>query len=91
MGIVGTLILGIFIGCIAKSLFRGPAPGGIIGSMVVGVLGAFVGTYLATVFNQTLAFPPSHFFDLTIWVYSVLGALIVLFVYELLVGGGRRR
>ncbi|MDQ8046663.1 MAG: GlsB/YeaQ/YmgE family stress response membrane protein [Solirubrobacteraceae bacterium] len=94
MGILGTLILGVFIGCIAKKLFRGPAPGGIVGSAIVGVLGAFVGTYLATVFNEDLAFPPSHFWSLTIWIYSVLGALVVLFVYELLVGGsrgGRRR
>lgn len=88
MGIIGTLILGLVIGVIAKAINRGPEPGGIIGSIVVGVLGALVGSYLASVFDSNVDFPPEEFFDLTVWIFSIIGALIVLFVYKLLVGRG---
>lgn len=97
MGILGTLLLGFVIGVIAKALYKGVQPGGIVGSIIVGVLGAFVGTYVATLFDESLEFPPDEFFDVTIWVYSVIGALIVLFVYNLIISGaagsgsGRKR
>lgn len=90
MGIIGTLILGLVIGVIAKLINRGPEPGGILGSIVVGVLGALVGSFIATLFDSDLEFPPEEFFDLTIWIFSIIGALIVLFIYKLLVGGGNR-
>lgn len=88
MGIIGTLILGLVIGVIAKAINRGPEPGGILGSIIVGVLGALVGSWIATLFDSGLAFPPEEFFNLTVWVFSIIGALIVLFVYKLLVGRG---
>ncbi len=90
MGIIGTLILGLVIGIIAKLINRGPEPGGILGSIIVGVLGALVGSFIATLFDSDLEFPPEEFFDLTVWIFSIIGALIVLFIYKLLVGGGNR-
>lgn len=69
---------------------RGPEPGGIIGSIVVGVLGALVGSWIATLIDSDLEFPPEEFFDLTTWLLSIVGALIILFIYKLLVGGGNR-
>lgn len=91
MGIIGTLILGLVIGVIAKAINNGPEPGGIIGSIVVGVLGALVGSWIATLFDSGLEFPPEEFFNLTVWIFSIIGALIVLFIYKMLVGGGNRR
>ena len=90
MGIIGTLILGLVIGVIAKMINRGPEPGGIIGSIIVGVLGALVGSFIATLVDSDLEFPPEEFFDLTVWLFSIIGALIVLFIYKLLVGGENR-
>lgn len=91
MGIIGTLILGLVIGVIAKAINRGPEPGGIVGSIVVGVLGALVGSWVATLFDSGLSFPPEEFFSVTVWLFSILGALIVLFAYKLIVGGGGSR
>lgn len=91
MGIIGTLLLGLVIGVIAKFINRGPGPDGIIGTIIVGVLGALVGSWVATLFDSGLDFPPEEFFDVTVWFFSIIGALIVLFVYKLVVGGGNRR
>lgn len=90
MGIIGILVLGLVIGVIAKAINNGPEPGGIIGSIIVGVLGALVGAFLANAVGFTEEFPPEEFFDLSVWVSAIIGALIVLFVYKLLVGRGGR-
>ena len=89
MGIIGPLILGLVIGVIAKAINRGPEPGGILGSIIVGVLGALVGSWIATLFDSGLSFPPEEFFNLTVWIFSIIGALIVLFIYKLVVGGDK--
>ena len=88
MGIIGTILLGLVIGVIAKFINKGPEPGGIIGTIIVGVLGALVGSFIATLVNSDLEFPPEEFFDVTVWLFSIIGALIVLFVYKLVVAGG---
>lgn len=88
MGIIGILVLGLVIGVIAKAINNGPEPGGIIGSIIVGVLGALVGAFLANAFGFAEEFPPEEFFDLSVWISAIIGALIVLFVYKLLVGRG---
>lgn len=87
MGIIGVLVLGLVIGVIAKAINNGPEPGGILGSLVVGVVGAFVGALLATAVGFAETFPPEEFFDLSVWISAIIGALIVLFAYKLVVGG----
>lgn len=87
MGIIGVIVLGLVIGVIAKAINNGPEPGGILGSIIVGVVGAFVGAVLANAVGFTEAFPPEEFFDLSVWISAIVGALIVLFVYKLIVGG----
>lgn len=88
MGIIGVIVLGLVIGVIAKAINNGPEPGGILGSIIIGVLGAFVGALLATAVGFAETFPPEEFFDLSVWISAIIGALIVLFVYKLLVGRG---
>lgn len=88
MGIIGILVLGLVIGVIAKAINNGPEPGGIIGSIIVGVVGAFVGALLANALGFGESFPPEEFFDLSLWISAIIGALIVLFIYKLVVGRG---
>ncbi|MDP8968323.1 MAG: GlsB/YeaQ/YmgE family stress response membrane protein, partial [Actinomycetota bacterium] len=40
MGILGWILLGLIAGAIAKAVHKGDEPGGVLGTMVVGVLGA---------------------------------------------------
>jgi uncharacterized membrane protein YeaQ/YmgE (transglycosylase-associated protein family) len=88
MGIIGFLILGLIAGFIAKALHRGPEPGGIIGTLVVGVLGAIIGGLIASALGVG---DLDSFFDIGTWIIAILGALLLLFVYSAVVGGRRGR
>jgi uncharacterized membrane protein YeaQ/YmgE (transglycosylase-associated protein family) len=90
MGIVAFLILGLLAGYVAKALLPGPDPGGLIVTMIIGVVGALLGGFLAgALFN---ADPLNDFFDLSTWLTAIIGAILLLLIYRAVAGrGGRRR
>jgi len=89
MGIIAFLILGLLAGAIAKALLPGDDPGGILVTMLIGVAGALLGGFLAgALFN---ARPMDEFFDLSTWLTAILGSIILLVVYRVVTGRGRRR
>src|SRR6188508_2051726 len=47
MGIIGWILLGIVGGVIAKALLPGNDPGGLIVTIIIGVVGALLGGFLA--------------------------------------------
>jgi uncharacterized membrane protein YeaQ/YmgE (transglycosylase-associated protein family) len=89
MGIIAFLILGLLAGLIARAIFPGPNPGGILVTMLIGVVGALLGGLLAAwLFG---AHPLDRFFDLSTWITAIVGSLIVLMLYRLAVGRGSGR
>ena len=46
MGILWTLVIGLLAGIVAKLLMPGKDPGGFIITILLGIAGAFVATYL---------------------------------------------
>ncbi|MEU3255245.1 GlsB/YeaQ/YmgE family stress response membrane protein [Streptomyces sp. NPDC006997] len=50
MGVIARLILGLLAGAIARALLTGRDPGGLIGTRVIGVVGAFLGGWLSARF-----------------------------------------
>lgn len=90
MGIIAFIILGLLAGIIAKKLVPGSDPGGIIVTTLIGIAGALVGGFLAgAVFD---ADPLDEFFDISTWITAIAGAVLLLWLYRLLVGsraGGR--
>ena len=89
MGIIAFIILGAIAGAIAKAILPGDDPGGIIVTIIVGIVGALLGGFLAQVLfgNDTL----DEFFDLSTWLTAIIGAVILLVLYRLVTGRGRRR
>lgn len=88
MGILAFLILGLLAGAIAKALMPGDDPGGIVVTMIIGVVGAILGGFLAGVlFN---AEPMDEFFDLSTWLTAIIGSIILLVIYRMVAGRGRR-
>ena len=47
MGIVSLLFLGLLAGALAKWLLPGDDPGGVLATMLIGVVGALLGGFLA--------------------------------------------
>lgn len=88
MGIIAFLVLGLIAGVIAKALMPGADGGGIILTMVLGVVGALVGGFLASALFD--AHPMDEFFDLSTWACAIVGSMIVLFIYRATLGSGNR-
>lgn len=79
MNIIGWLIFGLIVGALAKLLMPGRDPGGWIVTILLGVAGSFVGGFLASALMGSG--------DTTAgWIGSILGAMLLLFIYRLVVG-----
>lgn len=77
---ISSLISGLIIGILARFVKPGADPMGWIMTIVVGVVGAMVGGFLASAINAN---PSGGFVSLA---FSVVGAVIVLFAYEFITG-----
>jgi uncharacterized membrane protein YeaQ/YmgE (transglycosylase-associated protein family) len=82
MGIIWTLIIGLVAGIVAKLLMPGRDPGGFIITMLLGVAGAFVATWLGQAIGWYRAGEGAGFIG------AVVGAVILLIVYRMI---ARRR
>ncbi len=81
MGIIGFLILGLIAGAIAKAVWSGHEPGGFLGTMLVGIVGALLGGLIASAAGLGGL---SSFFSLGTWLVAIGGALLFLFVFNLI-------
>lgn len=84
MGIIGWIVLGLIAGAIAKAIMPGDDPGGIIVTMLIGIVGAVLAGFLAAALFDVD--PNQGFFNLSTWLSAIIGALILLFIYRLVVG-----
>ena len=81
MGILSWIVFGLIAGIIAKLLMPGRDPGGCIITMLLGVVGAFVGGFFYRLVTGTEVL---YFgFDLRSFAIAVVGAVVVLAVYRL--------
>ena len=80
MEIIGTLIIGLLAGIVAKLLMPGRDPGGFIVTTLLGIAGAFVATYLGQAAGWYRAGEGAGFIG------AVLGAIVLLLVYRLVAG-----
>ena len=88
--IISLAIIGLIAGAIARLVLPGKDPIGILGTILVGVIGSFVGGFLGYVlFNHDLnegALQPSGILG------SIIGAIVVLLIYRSMSGNyGNRR
>ena len=76
--ILWVLVIGLVIGAIAKLLMPGKDPGGCIITILLGIAGAFIATYLGQALGWYKAGQPAG------WIMSIIGAMILLLLYRLL-------
>jgi uncharacterized membrane protein YeaQ/YmgE (transglycosylase-associated protein family) len=88
MGVIGWLVLGLTAGAIAKALHGGAEPGGVLGTLAVGVIGALLGGFVASALGIGAI---GSFFSLGTWLIAIGGALLLLVVYSALLGRRDRR
>jgi uncharacterized membrane protein YeaQ/YmgE (transglycosylase-associated protein family) len=81
MGIIAFIILGLLAGAIAKALLPGDDPGGFIVTMLIGIVGAILGGFLAAALFD--AHPLDEFFDISTWLTASVGANTLLLINRL--------
>ena len=84
MGIIGWILLGIVGGVIAKALLPGNDPGGMIVTVLIGIVGALLGGFLARALG--LGDPIDEFFDVSTWLAAIIGSMILLVIYRAVTG-----
>jgi uncharacterized membrane protein YeaQ/YmgE (transglycosylase-associated protein family) len=74
--IIRLLIVGLIVGVIARFLYPGPVQMSLVMSVVLGIAGSFVAGFLGKMLHPDSAEPfhPAGIF------YSILGALILIFI-----------
>jgi uncharacterized membrane protein YeaQ/YmgE (transglycosylase-associated protein family) len=80
VGIIGWIVLGLLAGLIAKAIMPGEERGGFIVTLLLGIGGALLGGFLASVFG--LGDPIDEFFDISTWAAAIIGAIIILFSWN---------
>ncbi len=81
MGLLTWLIVGVIVGWLAGMVIKGRGFG-LIGNIIVGVIGALIGGWLAgAVFS---IHNPISGFNLTTFIVAFLGSVLVLYVARLL-------
>lgn len=81
MGLLYTLLIGLVVGVIAKFLMPGNDPGGWVITILLGVAGAFVGTFL----GRSLGLYTDG--QAAGWIASVVGAMLLLLLYRIIPRG----
>ncbi|MEU0990542.1 GlsB/YeaQ/YmgE family stress response membrane protein [Streptomyces sp. NPDC005953] len=89
MSIISWIVLGLLAGIIAKILLPGRDPGGLIGTTIIGVIGAFVGGWISARFLDRPI--TNEFYDGATWAAAIGGSLVLLVVYRIFFGHSRSR
>jgi uncharacterized membrane protein YeaQ/YmgE (transglycosylase-associated protein family) len=82
MGIIAWIVVGLIAGALAKLIMPGDDPGGIIVTILLGVVGAFVGGFVVNLLGGAGV----SGFNLWSILVATLGAIILLGIYRLVVG-----
>jgi uncharacterized membrane protein YeaQ/YmgE (transglycosylase-associated protein family) len=77
---LATIIIGLLVGLVAKLLMPGRDPSGFIITIVLGIAGSFVGTYIGQSLGWYQPGEPAGFAG------SVIGAMILLLLYRMFAG-----
>jgi uncharacterized membrane protein YeaQ/YmgE (transglycosylase-associated protein family) len=81
MAFIGMLVIGLVVGAVAKLLMPGRDPGGIIVTMLLGIAGSILAGFLGRALGWYEPGQAAGFIG------SVVGAIILLAIYRLIIGG----
>ncbi len=78
MGILSWLLFGLIVGALAKWLMPGKDPGGLFVTILIGIAGAMVGGFLASL----VGIGGVSGFNFGSMIIAVAGALLLLWLYR---------
>ena len=80
MDILYKALVGLIVGALAKFIMPGKDPGGCIVTIIIGIVGSLLGTFI----GRALGFYGEG--EAAGWIMSLVGALLLLFLYRLVIG-----
>lgn len=84
MNIIAWLLLGLLAGAIAKAIYPGHQGGGILSTIILGIIGAFVGGSLYTLLTTGTLQLAATGLSIPGLIVAVLGAIIAIFLWGLM-------
>jgi uncharacterized membrane protein YeaQ/YmgE (transglycosylase-associated protein family) len=76
MWLLGWIVFGLIVGALAKLVMPGKDPGGIIVTMLLGIVGAVLGGFLGRMVGWYGPGEPAGFIS------AFIGAVLILFIYR---------
>lgn len=80
MHYIWVAIIGLIVGALAKLIMPGKDPGGFIITMLLGIAGSFLGTFIGRALGMYSQGQAAGF------IMSLIGAIILLALYRMFVG-----
>jgi uncharacterized membrane protein YeaQ/YmgE (transglycosylase-associated protein family) len=81
MGIILYIVFGALIGWIASMIMGRNAEQGALGNIIVGIIGAFIGSWIMGLFGSSGVSLAN--FSLRTFLVALLGAIVLLFIVNL--------
>lgn len=82
MNILAWIVLGLLAGAIAKAIYPGHQGGGILSTLLLGIVGAFIGGTLAMLLTTGSLSLASTTLSIPGIIVAVLGAMIAIFIWQ---------
>jgi uncharacterized membrane protein YeaQ/YmgE (transglycosylase-associated protein family) len=83
---VGTIIVwivfGLIVGAIARLLYPGRQPMGIVATTLLGIAGSLIGGFISWAFTGG----PNASYQPAGWIMSIIGAIVVVWIYVAMTG-----
>ena len=73
--LLGQALFGLIVGALAKLVFPGKDPGGVIVTALMGLIGSLLGTVLGRAFWGGASYSAG-------WIMSILGTIVILALYR---------
>lgn len=86
MNILAWIVLGLIAGAIAKAVDPGARGGGILGTLILGIVGAFVGGSLYALLTTGSLMLTSSGLSIGGIIVAVIGAIIFSFIWNRIAG-----
>jgi uncharacterized membrane protein YeaQ/YmgE (transglycosylase-associated protein family) len=84
MNIIAWVVLGLLAGAIAKAIYPGTQGGGILSTMILGIIGAFIGGSLYSLFATGTLQLTATSLSLPGLLIAVIGAMAAIYLWGLL-------